>query len=352
MTARSRPRGPPVKDDDAHEERNMWSQIVTDLKRLKTVHGRAMEVSKAIVEAEEKLSTRRSSVPSIRQIDEIQDLYREGLKLAEEEQKILNDDPHGVIQNISLLSALRSASEAEPPRAAAANVKSRSSAKRKLDAFDGGSDSPALSPNTASSATVGHARLKGAGVRSGSVPYTPKDGKDGAAKADDGSSNGTPAVTDKMDLLVKGAEVAYKQGRQKGAEGDWIQCIINAVSGEGKNKRFVGSLSDPCAFGVAHTKVNFRYEVQDPEPDENGAQGQVYRAAAPSLVPIPPSGAVLPDFPKGKQVLARYPDTTTFYRAEVMGMKRDACRLKFEGEEEIGKEMDVDRRFVLDYSGR
>ncbi|KAI9757682.1 MAG: SAGA HAT/Core module component [Lichina confinis] len=331
MTARSRPRGPPVKDDDAHEERNMWSQIVTDLKRLKTVHGRAMEVSKAIVEAEEKLSTRRSSVPSIRQIDEIQDLYREGLKLAEEEQKILNDDPHGVIQNISLLSALRSASEAEPPRAAAANVKSRSSAKRKLDAFDGGSDSPALSPNTASSATVGHARLKGAGVRSGSVPYTPKDGKDGAAKADDGSSNGTPAVTDKMDLLVKGAEVAYKQGRQKGAEGDWIQCIINAVSGEGKNKR---------------------YEVQDPEPDENGAQGQVYRAAAPSLVPIPPSGAVLPDFPKGKQVLARYPDTTTFYRAEVMGMKRDACRLKFEGEEEIGKEMDVDRRFVLDYSGR
>ena len=340
-----------MKDDDAHEERNMWSQIVTDLKRLKAVHSRAVEVSKAIVEAEEKLSTRKSSIPSIRQIDEIQDLYREGLRLAEEEQKILNDDPHGVIQNISLLSALRSASEAEPPRAAA-NVKSRSSAKRKLDAFDGGSDSPALSPNTASSATVGHARLKGAGGRSGSVPYTPKDGKDGAAKADDGSSNGTPAVTDKMDLLVKKAEVAYKQGRQKGAEGDWIQCIIISVSGEGKNKRFVRSLSDHCAFGFARTKANCRYEVQDPEPDENGAPGQIYRAAAPSLVPIPPPGAVLPDFSKGKQVLARYPDTTTFYRAEVMGMKRDACRLKFEGEEEIGKEMDVDRRFVLDYSGR
>jgi SAGA-associated factor 29 len=51
-------------------------------------------------------------------------------------------------------------------------------------------------------------------------------------------------------------------------------------------------------------------------------------------------------------VLARYPDTTTFYRAEVMGMRRDTYRLKFEGEEEIGKEMDVDRRYVLDLGGK
>jgi len=50
----------------------------------------------------------------------------------------------------------------------------------------------------------------------------------------------------------------------------------------------------------------------------------------------------------GKQVLARYPDTTTFYRAEVMAVsKKDGYRLKFEGEED-DKEMDVDRRFVLD----
>ena len=55
----------------------------------------------------------------------------------------------------------------------------------------------------------------------------------------------------------------------------------------------------------------------------------------------------LPSFAVGRQVLARYPDTTTFYRAEVMGAKKDVYRLKFEGEED-DKEMDVDRRYVLD----
>ena len=47
-----------MKDDsaDAHEERNMWSQIVTDLKRLRTTHARAAEVGKLQVELEMKLA--------------------------------------------------------------------------------------------------------------------------------------------------------------------------------------------------------------------------------------------------------------------------------------------------------
>ena len=47
-----------MKDDsaDAHEERNMWSQIVTDLKRLRTTHARATEVGKLQVELETKLA--------------------------------------------------------------------------------------------------------------------------------------------------------------------------------------------------------------------------------------------------------------------------------------------------------
>jgi SAGA-associated factor 29 len=58
-------------------------------------------------------------------------------------------------------------------------------------------------------------------------------------------------------------------------------------------------------------------------------------------------GSSTSTFTVGKQVLARYPDTTTFYRAEVMGAKKEAYRLKFEGEED-DKEMEVDRRYVLD----
>ena len=94
-----------------------------------------------------------------------------------------------------------------------------------------------------------------------------------------------------------------------------------------------------------------RYDVQDPEPNENGEEGAIYKTTAAWLIPIPQIGSALPSFPVGKQVLARYPDTTTFYRAEVMGIKKDVYRLKFEGEED-DKEMEVDRRFVLDISSK
>jgi hypothetical protein len=57
MAARNRPRGAFAKDDltDAHEERNMWSQIVTDIKRLRTTHARAAEVAKLLIEMEVKM---------------------------------------------------------------------------------------------------------------------------------------------------------------------------------------------------------------------------------------------------------------------------------------------------------
>lgn len=57
MAARNRPRGGLTKDDatDAHEERNMWSQIVTDIKRLRNTHAKAAEVAKAQVDMEAKM---------------------------------------------------------------------------------------------------------------------------------------------------------------------------------------------------------------------------------------------------------------------------------------------------------
>jgi len=64
-----------------------------------------------------------------------------------------------------------------------------------------------------------------------------------------------------------------------------------------------------------------RYEVQDPEPDELGGHGKIYRAHLRDLIPIPSSSVGLPVYPVGKHVLARYPETTTFYKAEVMGTK-------------------------------
>ncbi|KAI9851155.1 MAG: SAGA HAT/Core module component [Thelocarpon superellum] len=331
MAARSRPRGAPSKDDDAHEEeRNMWKQIVTDMKKLKTINARAAEVSRLIVESEDKMGA--DAAPSVREIDRLQEYYREGLKLAEEEQKILKEDPNGAIQNIGILNALRTASEIDVPRASTA-LKPRNPKRTKIDT-DVAIESPAPSPSIAS--TASHPRLKGSVGRSGSVSSIAKDGKDTAVKIEEGlNASGVEGVkgtsAEKAGLLVKNAEVAYKQSKVKDFEGEWIQCIIISVTGEGKQKR---------------------YEVQDPEPDENGAPGRIYKTTASTLIPVPPAGASLPDFPKGKQVLAKYPETTTFYRAEVMGMKRESYRLRFEGEDEIGKEQDVDRRYVLDYGAK
>ena len=95
---------------------------------------------------------------------------------------------------------------------------------------------------------------------------------------------------------------------------------------------------------------SYLYEVQDPEPDETGAPGQIYKTSAAALIAIPLHDAILPDYPVGKHVLARYPETTTFYRAEVTAMKKDVCRLKFEDDQ--NQEMEVDRRFVLDFSNK
>lgn len=54
MAARNRPRAGMAKDDsaDAHEERNMWNQIVTDVKKLKQINAKAAEISAQIVELE------------------------------------------------------------------------------------------------------------------------------------------------------------------------------------------------------------------------------------------------------------------------------------------------------------
>ena len=61
MAARSRPRAALVKEDptDAHEERNMWNQIVTDIKKLKQINAKADEISTQIVEIEKSMGSGR-----------------------------------------------------------------------------------------------------------------------------------------------------------------------------------------------------------------------------------------------------------------------------------------------------
>lgn len=121
-----------------------------------------------------------------------------------------------------------------------------------------------------------------------------------------------------LDALQQGSEVAYRLPKQKGAEGEWIQCIITHVSGEGAKRKYVTQLPPPHL--EHHSLTTNRFEVEDPEPDDAGGHMK-YTAQRHALIPIPRDSAGLPPYPNGKQVLARYPETTTFYRAEVIATK-------------------------------
>jgi SAGA-associated factor 29 len=70
------------------------------------------------------------------------------------------------------------------------------------------------------------------------------------------------------------------------------------------------------------------------------------------MVPIPAEGTPLEDYEVGKRVLALYPDTTTFYRAEVKAMLEDGARVQLLFEDEAAGALKiVERRLVLDHKG-
>lgn len=130
-----------------------------------------------------------------------------------------------------------------------------------------------------------------------------------------------------LDPIVVGSEIAYKL-RNRHLE-EWIQCEVMKVFNDG-----------------------VRFEIRDPEPDENNNPGQTFKATYREILLIPPAPLVknLSPYPYGAKVLARYPETTTFYTAIVVGTKKDgSVKLKFDGEEEVNKETEVDRRSVLPF---
>jgi len=184
--------------------------------------------------------------------------------------------------------------------------------------FDGPSDSPGPSP-----AENKQIRKMAAG-RTSSQP--PRD------KGDKDDREPTNASRTKITFEM-GAEVAFKpkiQGQTE--EHDWIQGIVIKVIGEGKSRR---------------------YDVQDPFPDEvTGKPGDSYRSSASSMVTIPPVGTPLQDYEVGKRVLALYPETTTFYRADVKAMLEGGSKVQLLFEDETAGALKVvERRFVLDHKG-
>lgn len=142
------------------------------------------------------------------------------------------------------------------------------------------------------------------------------------------------SATGKIKVVYeRGDEVAWKPKAKVLPTGevvqeDWILATVVTVIGDGKSRR---------------------YEVQDQEPDEKTHEvPEPVRTSASSMAMIPPAGTALPDYEVGKEVGARYPDTTAFYLAKVEGMREGRVALKFDGEEDDKLVKEVERRWVLD----
>lgn len=214
--------------------------------------------------------------------------------------------------------------------------------KQDLYDFDGTMiDSPHPSP-------VGGGHARKLGVRAGgpssterstggngsrdSVPPRDTSSKAGSAEpatAATGGVVGSSATRAKV-VFAEAQDVAFKP--KSSETGEWFLGKVKRVVGEGKGRRYI---------------------VKDEDPDLPESDRREYKMSASGMIPIPsPKMEIgLPKLDKGKMVLALYPDSTTFYKAEVMGIEAatGSVSLRFEGEEQSGTQQTVDRRFVVDY---
>ena len=172
--------------------------------------------------------------PSSREIGELEELYRANVRHCEEETKLLQEEPTEILKNLGLLQALRTASEAEPPRVVIPSKVRKPKVVAPKVEVETGADSPYPSPGPLSSAS----RLKGSAVRSGSVASTRdgKETKEPIVKIEEGIESVKGPSAERAGKLTVGAEVAYKQAKMKEDGSQWIQCIIIHII-ESKGKR-------------------------------------------------------------------------------------------------------------------
>ncbi|KAF2122716.1 SGF29 tudor-like domain-containing protein [Lophiotrema nucula] len=369
MAARSRPRAQLKEEVD--EERSIWSQIRADAKRVDQLMEQSNKASKKIVDLSDEQAARlgRGESPSASIDADLEKSLRENIRIVEDIQNLIESESgsNDILKQLEILAALRDAHEPDPittSRATSVNKGNRERQKRKhTDSLDdresiaadspGGGGGP--SPKVMTS-TKERFMQKSGGSRAGSVPVQ----RESSVKAEDAGET----LDHQKSRLHSGTEVLYRHSNPKSrslqTEGEGILCRVTTVIGEGKQRR---------------------YEIIDADPDP--PQPNVpYRASVKDLIPIPePSDSggekgekgekggkgVLGDLKGGTRVLALYPGTTTFYKAEVVAGWRagatvvkeegkddivgasggNLVRLRFEGEDEADREMSVERRYVL-----
>lgn len=316
-------RGGMRNDSEDPETQQLWEQIKDMMRDHDAVAEKIKANNARILSAEAGWMVKAKAEIPLDEVQTVNKLYRTNVTLEEQRISMIqgNDDHDGIQSKLQLLAALKKHNEQNSQNGRASSKRGTTLAKPISD-MDGAADSAASSP-----AVDGKPR-NARPPKMSSQP--PKEAKEALVKREDSEAPDVPVKTGKV-VFALGAEVAFKpKSANEKEETDWIQGTVVKVIGEGKSRR---------------------YDVQDPEPDEKTGKQAIIRTWASSMVTIPPLGAPLPEYPKGKHVLARYPDTTTFYRAEVAGNIGNEVMLKFEGEEDKERVLNVDRRFVLDHRG-
>lgn len=219
--------------------------------------------------------------------------------------------------NLAVLVAMKSTDEPAPRNGA---PKGRKNQKPVVEP-EVVADSPGPSPSDGRAELM--KRVKGATQRSSS---TASQNRVAASSKEDGTETNRGILAEKAGQLTVGTEVFYKWPKgTKDAEGEGIHCIIKRVWQD---------------------KKPIQYEIREPEDDPAG-KNPVRRATAKEMIPILASGSTQPVFSTASKVYAKYPETDTFYNAEVRNFAKGMYTLMFEGEDD-NKEMAVDKRYVLD----
>jgi SAGA-associated factor 29 len=374
MSARSRPRA--NHNQDADEERRLWKEIKDKAHEVDSMIARSNEIGSEILQTEtQQAALLDANKPVEAALDrKLEELYRENLKLCEEVQHLIAgaSSDMNVLDSINILAGLREASSAEQASAAAAPLGQRdrtASSKLSRDnrpkksgsrgsnsaavTEDGGDDSTAPSPRI----TLGQANrlsAKDKSSRAGSIPATREtsvkieDGVESVASMDSAPSfskgDSLPPGMRMNRVTFKAGETVFYRHKDKLLEGEGILCRVTAVIGEGKQRRY--EIQDVDTDITASTTGGKAPAVANPSATSS------FRASISSLMQIPESNDRMPDLPKGKQVFALYPETTTFYRGEVSQSwraKHDGghVKVRFEGEMENIESQVVERRYVL-----
>ncbi|KAH7885387.1 SGF29 tudor-like domain-containing protein [Phlebopus sp. FC_14] len=211
----------------------------------------------------------------------------------EDEIKALED----AIERVSILIALRKASESLPQEKRNKRPRPPSPSPTSTAVIPPVAPAPRVTANTVSA--------RGSAGPSPAIPFSrePKARREALAKQ-------LP--------LQEGRKVAFHPPVGKSADGSnvdsdentWILAVITKCINQDKN----------------------RYEVQDVEPQEDGQPGQCYNTTLKAIIPLPDPNAppnsaahlnAYQEFQAGSTVMALYPDTSCFYRAEVIASPKD-----------------------------